>query len=131
VGIVIPAHNEQGHIGRAVRAVRRALAHDALEASASWIVVVDDNSSDATAAEARRMLDSQGEVLGGTFGTAGASRRAGFERLLKLAAERGGFDDTWLATSDADSRVPPTWIAGQLHWWREGFDAVAGMVAPE
>ncbi len=131
VGVVIPAHNEQRHIARAVRAVRHALHHDAVAAARSWIVVVDDASADTTAWVARRALREDGEVLRGSFGSAGATRRAGFDRLLSLASPQDGFGDAWLATTDADSRVPRTWLAGHFQWWHDGFDAVAGMVEPE
>jgi hypothetical protein len=67
-------------------------------------------------------------VLTGAFGSAGAARRAGFDRLLRVAGET--VEQAWLATTDADSRVPAVWFAGHLRWWREGADAVAGMVEP-
>jgi hypothetical protein len=131
VGVVIPAHNEQEHIGRAVHAVRRSLGVRLLGGVASWIVVVDDSSTDATRSRARLALGWHGEVLTGRFGTAGAARRAGFERLLALASERASLDDVWFATTDADSRVPRTWITDGVRWWRRGFEAVAGMVEPD
>jgi hypothetical protein len=37
-------------------------------------------------------------------------------------------DRIWLATTDADSRVPGSWLQDQLAFARRGFDAVAGTV---
>ena len=34
----------------------------------------------------------------------------------------------WLATTDADSTVPPEWFTDQLRWRVQGWDAVVGTV---
>jgi hypothetical protein len=39
-----------------------------------------------------------------------------------------GPDGTWLASTDADTRVPPTWLTDQLSQACLGVDVVAGMV---
>jgi glycosyltransferase involved in cell wall biosynthesis len=129
MGVAIPARNERDGIATALDAVVLALEHPLLAHTARTIVVVDDNSSDGTGDLARRVLHGRGEVIEGAFGSAAAARRAAFDQVLSFA---DGFppDDVWLATTDADSRVPPSWLAGQLRWWREGADAVAGMVTP-
>jgi glycosyltransferase involved in cell wall biosynthesis len=49
ISIVLPAHNEAGNVGRAVRALRAAAEEWADEVDA---IVVDDGSTDATAEEA-------------------------------------------------------------------------------
>jgi hypothetical protein len=36
--------------------------------------------------------------------------------------------DVWLATTDADTLVPPSWLRRQLHYADRGWDAVAGTV---
>jgi hypothetical protein len=35
----------------------------------------------------------------------------------------------WLATTDADSLMPPDWLARQLRYAADGWEAVAGTVA--
>jgi glycosyltransferase involved in cell wall biosynthesis len=130
VGVMIPARNERHNIAQAVRSVRIAMEHEAVKSASRWIVVVDDGSADGTAAIADRALGHHGEVLTGAFGGAGAARRAGFARLLRVAGKCVDVEQAWLATTDADSRVPSVWLAGHLRWWREGADAVAGMVEP-
>jgi glycosyltransferase involved in cell wall biosynthesis len=106
------------------------MEHAAVTGAAKWIVVVDDGSTDGTSDLASQVVEQQGEVLVGHFGSAGAARRAGFERLLRVASAFEDTEQIWLATTDADSRVPAGWLASHLRCWREGVDAVAGMVAP-
>ncbi|MYW03889.1 glycosyltransferase, partial [Streptomyces sp. SID3343] len=48
-----------------------------------------------------------------------------------FAAYLGGVHDArglWLATTDADSRVPAEWLTRQIAWAGRGWDAVAGTV---
>ncbi len=129
VGVVIPARDEGETIEDALRAVVRALRVPSLRHARRFIVVAVDNSSDDTAHRARRWLQGCGAVVEGSFGSAGAARRAGLEIVLKRA------DDllpshVWLATTDADSRVPLSWLSDQGRWWRHGADAVVGTVTP-
>jgi len=129
--VVIPARNEATHVVRAVRAVRHALTYAGIHGRSSWIVIIDDGSSDGTGELARRALGPTGAVLTGDFGSAGAARSAGFDRMLRVAGDARPLDQVWLATTDADSRVPLRWLAGHLRWLRQGVEAVAGMIEPE
>jgi glycosyltransferase involved in cell wall biosynthesis len=129
IGIVLPANNEERHIRHSVLAIKRSLAHAALEQIHIELVVVADSSSDATADLAQLALGSRGHVVEVHHQNAGAARRAGFDRLM-LASEGLGEEDVWFATTDADSLVPTDWLLRQLRWWRRGADAVAGTVAP-
>lgn len=54
----------------------------------------------------------------------GAARSAGCAVLLQRLGVRG----VWLATTDADSAVGPTWLRQQLRYAQAGYDAVAGTV---
>ena len=55
----------------------------------------------------------------------GRDRRHGLAQLLD---DGGPPERLWLASTDADSTVPPDWLARQLHWQRAGAQAVAGTV---
>jgi hypothetical protein len=57
-----------------------------------------------------------------------AARNVGAARAAaaSFALSRGA---TWLATTDADSRVPPAWLARQFAYARAGADVVVGTVA--
>jgi glycosyltransferase involved in cell wall biosynthesis len=129
VGVVIPARDEARHAERAIAALKRAFDHPVLRRSELRAVVVDDSSTDTTAERAAAALGRRGEVVRVGLGSAGGARQAGFRVLCDASA---GLEDdaVWLATTDADSVVPPDWLARQLRWWRAGADAVAGVVVP-
>lgn len=118
VVVVVPAHDEQELLGACLASLR---------AAASWpgvppvrVVVVADSCSDGTAAAARSV---GAEVVEVDVRNAGAARRAGFAAALDR--DPAGL---WLATTDADSRVPPTWLHHQLALHAHGWDAVVGTV---
>lgn len=112
--VVIPAHNEEAHLPRCLRAVLTSAACAPVPVS---VVVVLDN------------CDDNSEQLAGAYGpdvhfvtveagNVGAARAAGFTFAASL---RGRDEHTWYATTDADSRVDPDWLIRQ-------FDADADMV---
>jgi glycosyltransferase involved in cell wall biosynthesis len=100
VSIVIPAYNEGNHVAAQVTAVREVLARS------SWpfeIIVVDDGSTDRTAAEA----DSTGaRVLR-------RPRNRGYGAAIKLGIRHAKHD--WILITDADGTYPveaiPTLLA--------------------
>jgi len=125
VAVAIPAHEEQDHVIGSVTAARRAAKHPLLNRSMVDVIVVADACSDTTA---ERAAAAGALVVETDLHVVGAARRAG----LALALERSaGLDpsDIWLANTDADTLVPPDWIAGQLGWRDRHADAVAGTVA--
>lgn len=122
VGVIIPAHNEEdvlpdclASLDRAVRAVRGVPVH---------VVVVADACRDRTAWLARG-----GGAAVVTIGarSVGAARAVGVREVLRRT---GRFDpaDVWLATTDADTRVPACWLREQVRRGNHGWDAVAGTV---
>jgi cellulose synthase/poly-beta-1,6-N-acetylglucosamine synthase-like glycosyltransferase len=90
------------------------------------IVVVADSCADDTADRARHALGRVGAVIEADTGSAGSSRRVGVE--LGLARAGSPAHRIWIANTDADSIVPPTWITGQLWSAAGGVHAVAGVV---
>jgi len=71
---IVPAYNEQGMVGRVVREIRR-------QAPEFDVVVVDDGSTDETAAEAE---DSGAVVLHHPFNTGiGGAMQSGFKYALR------------------------------------------------
>ena len=91
LAVLIPAWNEAGYVGETVAASRRAMASTGIEAA---IIVCDNNSTDATAAEAR---------------AAGADVVFEPHNQISLARNRAasvaGAD--WFLFLDADTRMPP------------------------
>ena len=112
ISAIVPAYNEEDAIGRVIEQLRAALAGVAAEGYE--IIVVDDGSSDGTAAIAAaagaRVLHHAANV--------------GYGKSLKdgiLAARH----DTVLIT-DADLTYPVDQLPSLLAEYRKGFDMVVG-----
>lgn len=118
LAVVIPAHNERARLPACLRSLRAATGPVSVPVE---LVVVADACADDTAAIA--------SAAGATVVTVadrnvGRARAAGMEHAL-----RHGPNGLWLATSDADSRVPRSWLAWHLAHGRAGADLLAGTVA--
>ncbi len=121
VAVVVPAHDEEALLPDCLASLQRAAAQPGLPPVR--ILVVADGCQDGTVAVARR---AGVQVLETGVRSAGAARRRGFE--VVVGGDDAGPDRLWLATTDADSRVPPEWFLDQLAWHAQGFDAVLGTV---
>lgn len=129
VGVVVPAANEQEHVGACLDALGVARAHllgisgDAVEAR---IVVVLDSCIDETASIVNRYGEI--EVVTCNAGQAGAARAVGTAHLLGKATVP--WSRIWLANTDADSLVPREWLARMVTEADRGADLVLGTVRP-
>lgn len=108
-GVVVPAHNERHRIGACLAALRFTGAP---------VVVVADACTDGTA---RVAAASGATVLTTTARNVGAARALGVAELIRRGVQ-------WIATTDADTLVPPCWLRAQLRLAAVGWDAVAGAV---
>ncbi len=111
LSIVIPAYNESSHIGKLLASLADQVGSEAFE-----VVVVDNGSTDDTAAVARQSaggLDLR--VISEPRRGRGAARAAGF------AAAKGEI----ILSTDADTAVPRNWIALRAKQLRENKTAVA------
>ena len=117
IGVVVPAHDEEELLADCLAGLRDA-ARAVADRARVCVVVVADDCSDGTEALARRHRVGDLRVAAHNVGRA---RAAGAELLLSGPA-------TWLATTDADSVVPPDWLAGQLDARDAGADAWVGTV---
>jgi glycosyltransferase involved in cell wall biosynthesis len=142
VGVVIPVHNEEQHLARALAGVRAAA--NVLQATrpntSVAVVVVLDSCTDNSGTVAARFaaMDRRITLLQVTFRSVGRSRRAGIGRLRAgrlpdgASAARPQADARlWLANTDADSRVPENWLLAQVELADRGADAVLGTVEPD
>ena len=116
IAVIVPAHDEQEHIGDCLSAVNLASRSKLLLNEPVALFVVTDACTDKTAAIARRMGATVIEVNERNVGKA---RAAGAECALAAGAR-------WLAFTDADSLVGCDWLAAQLAL---ACDAVCGTVA--
>lgn len=128
--VAIPVRNEAERIG----ACLEALAHQQdLGAWGLGIVLFLNNCTDGTAdavAALRPSLPMPMRVIERDFAgaNAGWARREAMEAAADWLDE-GGSRDGLILTTDADSRVPPDWIARNLAAVAAGVDAVAGRIA--
>jgi glycosyltransferase involved in cell wall biosynthesis len=123
IGVVVPAHDEEELLPACLAAVREAaeVVRAARPGTRVRVVVAADACRDATAALAR--LAGAAVVRIGAR-SVGAARAAGVREVLR----RNRPETLWLATTDADSVVPPHWLAEQLRYADRRWDAVAGTV---
>ncbi|MBP0461864.1 glycosyltransferase [Streptomyces bomunensis] len=120
---MVPAHDEAASLPATLRSIRAAARHPALSGVEVVTVVVADACADDTAAVARA---GGALVARESFRNVGRARAAGAEAARRLLAAHG--DRLWLATTDADTVVPPHWLAHQLRQARAGWDCVVGTV---
>jgi Glycosyl transferase family 2 len=103
-----------------LHSIRVAAAHPDLRGIAVHVVPVLDACSDDTGAVAPGAIEIAARNVG-------MARAAGFAAVLEREAGRPA-TDLWLASTDADSTVPPDWLAEQLLLAAAGAEAVAGTV---
>lgn len=121
IAVVVPAHDEHELLVACLASLATAAARPGLPPV--HVVVVADSCTDGTAGLARA---AGAQVIEVSLRSAGAARRSGLDAVL--AASHVPTEQIWLATTDADSRVPPSWFVDQLRWRALGWDAVAGTV---
>ncbi len=122
--VLIPARDEEALIGRCLRSV---LAARALVDLPVHVVVAADGCLDATAAVARSFDGvTVVEIDSSNVGTA---RATAARAALQLTTS--GPDRVWMANTDADSVVPPNWLAEQVRLANSGADVMIGTVRPD
>jgi glycosyltransferase involved in cell wall biosynthesis len=128
LGVVVPARDEEELLPACLAALAGAARAPELAGTAVQVVVVADGCTDGTVAVARRagvtVLDA-----GTGAGTVGEVRHRGVLRLLADAGRAGvPAGRVWVASTDADSRVPADWLAVQRTAAESGVDALVGTV---
>ena len=126
VAVVVPAADEEDHIGDCLAALataRRKLRHD--RGIDSLVVVVLDDCRDGTAALVAQRPDVATVVSSARC--VGVARRLGASYALGLARPAR---EVWLANTDADCRVPADWLTRMVDEARHGAQLVLGTVRP-
>jgi hypothetical protein len=135
LGVMIPAKNEEDSLGEALGSLERSFAVVADGDIVLRAAVVLDSCRDASADVAfewKRVMERRWRmevcVVERETINVGEARAVGIAALLDdfcgVAPEL-----IWLATTDADSQVPPQWLASQVKQHERGFDLWAGRVA--
>jgi Glycosyl transferase family 2 len=122
VGVAVPAHNEETLLPSCLTALRRAARQVSVPVH---LLVAADSCTDRTAAVARAC---GALVIGIRARSVGAARAAGMRELLRLTAGRNPAA-IWLATTDADTVVPPSWLQRQIAHADRDWDVVVGTIS--
>lgn len=123
MAVVVPAHDEAALLPACLASIAVAGAAVVGRAQVSTFVVADA-CADATAAVAQA---HGAEVIEVSYRNVGAARASGVVAALG-APGLAPAQRTWLASTDADTVVPPDWLGHQLDLADAGFVAVAGVV---
>jgi len=127
LAVGIPARDEAVRIEACLRSVRAAA--EGLDVPVV-VVVAADACDDLTVAIADAVLAEVGgprdRVVVTGHRSVGAARSAALDAALHLLGHPP--ESTWLATTDADTVVDPTWLRQHLRWARTDADGVAGLV---
>lgn len=144
IHVVIPARNEAAYLTRAltsVDAARRSLGEQRPEVRVD-VTVALDRCDDRSATVVRAHHGVARVEL--TVGDVGRARAVGIARALATAlpvepteppgsrwdAPSPAHETTWVANTDADSRVPPDWLTTHIALAEAGFSLVLGLVRP-
>ncbi|GAA4204179.1 glycosyltransferase family 2 protein [Streptosporangium oxazolinicum] len=122
VGVVVPARDEERLLPACLASVN--LAGRMLPGVAVHLIVVADTCADRTASLAAR---AGATVVEGTMTNVGQARLAGTRVLLRRTRALDPAT-VWIATTDADTLVPPCWLGRQLRYASQGWEAVVGTV---
>ncbi|CAN5612600.1 glycosyltransferase family A protein [soil metagenome] len=128
VHVVVPAHDEERFLGRALEAITVASTRARAEQPGLTVrtTVVLDSCTDGTAEVAAahavdlRVVDA---------GCVGAARHAGTLRVRDVCRGVPG-EEVWVLCTDADSVVPETWVVDHLRLARS-HDVVLGGARPD
>jgi glycosyltransferase involved in cell wall biosynthesis len=119
--VVVPAHDEETLLPACLRALRGAAGTVSIPVH---LLVVADACTDQTVAAARA---SGARVTAIQAHSVGAARAAVVAEALRLTADARP-SAVWLATTDADTVVPPHWLRRQLRYASQGWDVVLGTI---
>jgi glycosyltransferase involved in cell wall biosynthesis len=126
ISVLIPARDEEDLLQRCLESV--LVARQALHGVATCdVIVVVDRSTDATFSIAQQALGEFGSVVRCDAGTVGVAR-AMAARVALSRSEATRSSRIWLANTDADCIVPPSWLSDQLSLAEAGAHAIAGIV---
>ena len=128
LAVIVPAANEEQHIGSCLASIGAARAHLAQSRAASvhvQVFVVLDGCQDQTAAIAARFPGVRPLAI--QAGRVGTARHAG---ALAAIGSAPPARELWLANTDADCAVPRDWLSFMVAESRRDTQVVLGTVLP-
>jgi len=117
IAVIVPAHNEAAVIGACLDSLAVAAAHPGLDGEAVLVLVALDHCTDATAAICAAHGVACVPLQARCVGTA---RDTAAQQAVALGAR-------WIASTDADTVVPPDWLWRQLACGADAFCGVVGV----
>lgn len=128
--VVVPAHDEAELLGRCLDALARAIDQSPVPCV---VRIVLDACSDASAEIAAQWPFP---VLALEANAVGVARASGIDSALQAIRATGGRpppspQGIWIANTDADSVVHPSWLSLQCELADEGADVLLGTVRPD
>ncbi len=133
VVVVLPVRDEEQRLGPCLEALKLAISNVSSHGGSWWpmprvrVMAVLDVCVDASAEVVSRYAWVEAVTSGA--GRVGAARALGVRAAL--AGETDGLSQIWIATTDADSRVPTDWLTHQLDLAAQGADMFRGLVEPD
>lgn len=123
--VLIPARNEEELLPECLKSVLEARKQLSSTTTCDIVVAVD-RSADKTLEIAVRMLKGKGAVVSLNAGAVGEARTLAAQ--VALRRYKGPLDRCWLSNTDADCRVPKSWLSDQLMLCGLGAEAIAGTI---
>lgn len=117
IGVIVPAHDEAQSIGRCLAAIATSAADPQLQGEEILVVVALDACSDGTGA----ICAAHGVATVAVDARCVGSARAA---AATFALARGA---RWIASTDADTVVPPDWLSRQVSCGADAFCGVVGV----
>jgi glycosyltransferase involved in cell wall biosynthesis len=92
------------------------------------IILAADASTDRTMEIGEKILGNKGLVVNTSQGNVGCARKIAANTALKRFGTSKSLEQCWLANTDADCKVPSSWLIDQIEWANTGIQALAGIV---
>ena len=121
VVVVVPARDERDLIGQCLDALEAAV--ERVELQVLTVVVLDSCTDDTESALCGRRVVAVASTAGCVGAARAAGVRTGLARLPGIPV-----DQVWIASTDADSAVDPSWLQHQIALADAGADLWLGTV---
>jgi glycosyltransferase involved in cell wall biosynthesis len=131
VGVCLPVHNEQDTLPETLAALTLAIHNLVDTGVACRLAVVLDDCSDGSEGLVRQWTSEATDIVALVVNCSahnvGVARQTGCLALIESCASLD-LSQIWLATTDADSEVPPQWLTHQVECMSKKIDFWAGRV---
>lgn len=126
--VAVPARDEQALLGECLAAVGVAVDGVRTVADVHVVVAADRCADDTEAVAAMALARHHASIARAAAGNVGVARALAVAAAATVIGPAAAAR-SWIAMTDADSVVPPDWLAVHLDAAAAGADAVAGVVA--